>query len=83
MTQEFFPDPFTKVYFLAATGIVRSWRASEKNISDATSRHGASNAVLMENGYIIIDQAWGRRPQEKIEKLNDNTIKKLKKRFKK
>jgi len=85
MIQDCYPDPFTKVHFMAATGIVRSWRPgpSRKPISGATSSHRASPTVLMEKGYIFIDQAWGRRPQEKIEKLKDNTIEKLKKRFKK
>lgn len=84
MTECCFPAPFTKVYFQAATGIVRDWRPgpSSKPIGGVTSSHRAKPSVIMEVGYIIIDQGWGRRPQEKIKKLNDNRMKKLKKRFK-
>lgn len=82
MTDDCYPDPFTKVHFLSATGIVGSWRPGTKPLSDRTSKHGATRPVLMDNGYIYINKAWGRRPKEKIEKLNDNTMKELKKRFK-
>jgi len=85
MTKNSYPDPFTKVFFKAATGIVGSWHPgpSSKPISSATSSHRAMPSISLKNGHIFIDQAWGRRPQEKTEKLEDNVVKKLKGRFKK
>lgn len=81
MVRDIYPDPLTKVHFLAATGWVRNARIRDQVVSHATSGHGAMVAIL-DNGYILIDQAWGRRPQEKPEKLSESEIRRLK-RFKK
>ena len=82
MVRDCYPDESTKVHFSSATGWVKNAHIRDKPASDVTSSHRGM-VVPMESGYILIDQAWGRRPQEKMEKLNDNTIKELKKRFKK
>ena len=70
MPKDCYPEPLTKVHFYAATGFVRDYSFSKKPVSGATSRHGAQPAILMDNGYILIDQAWGRKPKSKIEPLD-------------
>ncbi len=81
MTEKIFPPPFTKVFFRSATGIVKFWKPGPgfKPISGATSKHGAMPAVFLENGHIYINNAWGRPPRKKIEKLSDEDVKRWKK----
>lgn len=82
---ECYPDRFTTVYFSAATGIVKSHRKgpSSKPVGGATSSHRANPSIILGSGFIFIDQPWGRRPEEKPEKLDEDSMKKLKNRFKK
>ena len=74
MSLDISPPPNTIVHFMAAIGVVRSYRFSEKPISQASSSHGAQTAILLNNGYILIDQAWGRRPEEKPKMLSEDEV---------
>jgi hypothetical protein len=76
MTDDIYPDPFTKIHFLAATGYVRLGYMKDKGVSNATSTHGKMVACL-EDGYILVDQAWGRRPQEPLKLLSEEELKRI------
>jgi hypothetical protein len=81
MTKDCYPDQFTKVHFRAATGFISKGYIREESVSDRTSKHGGMVAIL-DDGYIIVDQAWGRRPQEKPKLLSKEELDALRRKRK-